>query len=478
VFEPIGSGAPGHGRGHQAAARRGAITADDSLEAFMRRLYGLPVQDAPDDAAIEAALAADVDSMTQDAKRANRYWGHKSLPKTKIEFFDAVTTPAAAGEGTVATIRMYGPIDSWGGYWGISTKDVGQVLDALPESVTQIILRINSPGGEVFEGLAILNMFRAHKAKVTAVIDGLAASAASFIAVGCDETVMSPGTQMMIHSPWTIAWGKASELRKTADVLDGLETSIIEIYTEKAGEKDWAAMLADDTWLTTSEAMQLGLADRVAVIPDAGEAETVGEDDVELFPDDEEPEDSALAVRLVARAHASLPKPPSSSEPVEPNQKENLVANEDLTAGLRTRLGITDAAATDEALLAALDASLAGSASTNSAAPEGTVLIDSTVLAGLQSDAEQGRQAREEQISARRDGIVDTAVREGRITPASRATWRTQLDTNEEGTVAILGTLAVNTIPVTEIGHGDGVASTEDTLYASAWGVDDQKTEA
>ena len=416
--------------------------------------------------------------MKNDAKRANRYWGSKPLPKSKAEFFDAVTMPAPVGEGTIATIRMYGPIDSWGGYWGISTKDVGQVLDNLPDSVSQIILRVNSPGGEVFEGMAILNMLRAHKAKVIAVVDGLAASAASFIAVGCDETVMSPGTQMMIHSPSVIDWGNAAQLRKTADVLDSLEAGMIEIYTGKAGEKDWAALLAEETWLTTSEAMQMGLADRVAVVPDAGPAETVGEEDDEstviVFPDDEEPDDSALSLRLVARAHASHPKPPSSPEPVETNRTENLVAYEDLTAGLRTRLGITDAAATDEALLAALDTTLATSTPTPTA-PEGTVLIDSTVLAGLQSDAAQGRTAREEQVSARRDGIVTAAVSEGRITPASRDTWRAQLDANEDGTVALLASLAVNTVPVSEIGHGDGVASTEDTLYASAWGAETPK---
>lgn len=413
--------------------------------------------------------------MTLQDKRPNRYWGARELPKSKVEFFDAVTTPAPAGDGTIATIRMYGPIDSWGGYWGISTKDVGQVLDALPESVTQIILRINSPGGEVFEGLAILNMFRAHKAKVTAVVDGLAASAASFIAVGCDETVMSPGTQMMIHSPWVFSWGSAVDLRKTADVLDGLETSIVEIYTAKAGDKDWTQLLADETWLTTSEAMQLGLADRVAVIPDAGETGTVGEgDELELLPDEDDPEDSALALRLVARASASRPKPPSSSEPVDSNQKENLVAYEDLKAGLRDRLGVTDADPTDETLLAALDAERAGAAS-NTEVPTGTTLIDSTVLAGLQSDAAAGRQAREEQVSARRDAIVESAVNEGRISAASRDTWRAQLNTDEDGTVKLIASLAVNTIPVEEIGHADAEMSEDGQLFAAAWGKPDTK---
>lgn len=409
--------------------------------------------------------------MTHDTKRPTRYWDRPKLPTSKAEFFDAVTMPAPSGEGTIATIRMYGPIDSWGGFWGISTKDVGQVLDALPDSVTQIILRINSPGGEVFEALAILNMFRAHKANVTAVIDGLAASAASFIAAGCDETVMSPGTQMMIHSPLTIVYGNAADLRKVAEILDGIEASIVEIYTAKAGEKDWAKLLAEDTWMTTSEAMQLGLADRVAVVPDAGETDTVGDDDeLELLPDEDEPDNQALTLRLVARASASRPKPPSSPEPVEPNQKENLVAYEDLTAGLRDRLGLTDADASDETLLAALDQALTGPASSTQV-PAGTTLIDSTVLAGLQSDAAAGRAAREEQVAARRDAIIDRAVSEGRISAATRDTWRAQLDEAEEGTVALIGSLAANTIPVAEIGFSDGVTSDDDRTYAHAFGT-------
>ncbi|MGQ3026659.1 MAG: head maturation protease, ClpP-related, partial [Sphingopyxis sp.] len=167
------------------------------------------------------------------------------------------------------------------------------------------VLRINSPGGEVFEGVSILNMLRAHKATVTAVVDGLAASAASVIAAGADDVVMSPGTQMMIHSPSTIVWGNAPRLRKQAEVLDKIEASIISIYSDKAGDApDWPTLLAEETWLTPDEAVTLGLVDRIAVIPDAGEPATVGADDETLLiPDEEEPTDSAA--RLVVFASAA-----------------------------------------------------------------------------------------------------------------------------------------------------------------------------
>jgi ATP-dependent protease ClpP protease subunit len=414
------------------------------------------------------------------AHKQNRYWGEKDLPTSKVEFFNAVTTPAPAGDGgTVATIRMYGPIDSWGGFWGISTKDIGGVLDALPETVTQIILRINSPGGEVFEGVSILNMLRAHKASVTAVVDGLAASAASFIAAGCDDTVMSPGTQMMIHSPLVFSYGNAAELRKTADILDSIESSIVEIYTGKAGEKDWAGLLAADTWLNASQAVDLGLANRVGVIPDAGEAITVTDDDeLEVITlDDDEIEDSAARARITRfpeRAAARTPTLPRATAPGTSTGQETAMA--DLNATIRARLGLLDSNASDEVIVAALDEALAERAEPTAAAavPDGATMVDAGVFAQMQSDAAAGREARAQQETERRDRVVAEALQDGRIAPATQATWRAQLDTNEEGTTQLLASLPKNTIPVTEIGTaaGDAVASDEDRAYATVFGAE------
>lgn len=414
----------------------------------------------------------------------NRYWGSEPRPQSKAEFFNAVAAERTDGGGTVATIRMYGPIDSWGGWWGISTKDIGKVLDALPDTVDQIILRINSPGGEVSEGMAILNMLRAHKARVTAVVDGRACSAASFIAAGCDESVMSPGTLQMIHSPWGFAIGNARDMQKAASVLDIHEASLIEVYTAKAGEKDWPALLADETWLTGPQAVELGLADRVAVIPDAGEAETAGSEPVIITVDPDEDDDfddidDAAAPLIAARVAASL-KLPDSTEPGDPNRKENAVAYSDLTAGLRERLGVSDATATDETLLAALDEVLAEQAEStttpaSAALPEGTVAIDATVLADLQAGARAGAEARAAQDKSRRDSIIDTALREGRITSASHSHFRAMLDADEAGATALIASLATNTVNTTEIGKADALTSSDDALYAAAWGDDNAK---
>lgn len=207
-----------------------------------------------------------------------RFWG-KVAPKRQEEFFN-LAVPRSSSDETTATIRMYGPIDSWGGIWGVSAEEVSAALDSLPESVTNIQLRINSPGGDGFEGLAILNMLRAHPATVTAVVDGLAASAASFIAAGCDETVMSPGTQMMIHDAWGLCIGNAADMAKAKSFLDTVSDSIADLYVEAGGgyRAKWRAMMTEETWFTAKEAVTAGLADRVGVVADVGMTTTAGAD--------------------------------------------------------------------------------------------------------------------------------------------------------------------------------------------------------
>lgn len=402
------------------------------------------------------------------AERNRRYWGERELPESRSDIFNAVTTPAPTGEGTVATVRLYGPIDSWGGFWGVSAKDVSAVLDALPESVEQIVLRINSPGGSVFEAVSIVNLLRAHKARITGVVDGLAASAASFLVASCDETVMSPGTQMMIHSPSVIDWGNARDLRKTADVLDKVEASMIELYTAKAGEADWETLLADETWMTAAETVELGLADRVAVIPDAGETATAGEDDDEVVvlipadPEDDDVDDAAPIIRIAARATDPRHMLPVSTEPGEPNPKEALTMSDTIKAGLRERLGVTDADASDETLLAALDEALAEQPDPAPAAslPEGVVTIEASQLEQMRADATAGREAREAQIAAERAATVDAAVADGRIAPARRDHWIASLAA-DAGSAETLAGLQKGLIPIDAKGHTGGVDETE-----------------
>jgi len=370
--------------------------------------------------------------------------------------------PSTKTDGTVATLRLYDPIDSWGEWWGVSAKEFTRVLDELPEDTQEIRVLINSPGGEVWEGIAIMNALRSHPAKITAVVEGIAASSASFIAVAADELVMMQNSQLYIHNAWMMAIGDAADLRDTADVLETTyDRNIAGVYAAKSGDsvEHWLTEMDKDRFLTAEEAVAEKLADRIEGVGDVDAAKA--KFDLSVF-------DRADGRRAAARATA--PKPPSSSEPGDPNRKENAMAYGDLTAGLRTRLGVTDADASDETLLAALDEALAEQAEpieTPAAAeiPDGFTVIDKEVLTDLQSNAARGAEARAEQERTRRDGIVDAALREGRIAAASKATIRAQLDTDEAGMTAFLATLPKNKVPVEETGHSDTFTSPDDALF-------------
>lgn len=187
--------------------------------------------------------------------------------------------PTAAAPG-IGTIHLDDVIDSWGGDWGISAREFRAALSDLGD-VQQINLHINSPGGEVYEGIAILNELRRHPAAVTAVVDGLAASAASFIAAGADELVMAPNTELMIHDAWGIGIGPASEMHALGDRLDGLSNNIASVYQDKAGGEvaDWRALMLAETWYSADEAVEAGLADRIDLADDEPAA-----DDSEIVP--------------------------------------------------------------------------------------------------------------------------------------------------------------------------------------------------
>jgi ATP-dependent Clp endopeptidase proteolytic subunit ClpP len=165
----------------------------------------------------------------------------------------------------VATLRLYDPIDSWGEFFGTSAKEFAAALDTLPANVHEIRLHLNSPGGEVFEGIAILNALRNHDAKVVAIVDGIAASAASFIACGADELVMARNSELMIHDAWGLCVGNAADMHAMADMLDHISDNIASIYADKAGGtvEEWRAVMAGEAWYSATEAVDAGLADRV-----------------------------------------------------------------------------------------------------------------------------------------------------------------------------------------------------------------------
>lgn len=179
----------------------------------------------------------------------------------------ASIAPAKVTDG-VATLRLYDYIDPDGGYWGISANEFAEALDEAGD-VERIELLVNSGGGAVWDGLAILNVLRSHPATVTARVDGIAASAASFIAVACDEVVMMPNSRMMIHDALGLCIGQAADMREYAAFLDDTSSNIAEIYAERAGgtTEEWRERMTANgligQWYTAQEAVDAGLADKV-----------------------------------------------------------------------------------------------------------------------------------------------------------------------------------------------------------------------
>ena len=126
-------------------------------------------------------------------------------------------------------------------------------------------LHINSPGGDVFAGVEMAQAIRDYSGKVTAHVDGYAASAASLLVAAADEAVISPSGMVMIHKAWTIAMGNADDMMATAGLLEKIDGQLVEAYREKAGDtQDWAALMTAETWFTAAEAVEAGLVNRVA----------------------------------------------------------------------------------------------------------------------------------------------------------------------------------------------------------------------
>ncbi len=163
-----------------------------------------------------------------------------------------------------AELILYGSIGS-DEYWDdISDKAFKQDIENLG-NVENITLHINSPGGSVFSAVAIANTLKNHKAKVTANIDGLAASAATIITSACDVVRMPKNALFMIHNPITFAYGNNQEMQKTLEMLDKVKNSIIETYLNKTKtDKETLSQLMDnETWMSAEEAKEHGFVDEI-----------------------------------------------------------------------------------------------------------------------------------------------------------------------------------------------------------------------
>ena len=184
---------------------------------------------------------------------------------------DVPGLPDVDEDARVATMYVYDVIGGWS--WdGPTTEDLVRAI--LNLDVDQIHVRINSPGGSVFDATAIKTAIEQHSATVHAHVDGLAASAASTLMLAGDDIDIAPGGFVMIHNPSTFAYGDATEMRASADMLDAIRDSIAAQYVSRTGlaSKDVINMMAAETWLSASDAVDKKFVDRVMDKAPRGEA--------------------------------------------------------------------------------------------------------------------------------------------------------------------------------------------------------------
>lgn len=429
-------------------------------------------------------VAAQPARLAAAAPAAERTAAPEAAPWYRIADIrmEVVGEQTGDGEQTTTSRADVYVYDFIGGWRGSTSENF--VRDVAGLDVDELHIHLNSPGGDAFEGITIANMLRQHRASITVWVDGLAASAASVIAMAGDEVVMGIGAQLMIHDASTYAWGNAADLRSTAEALDSLSNGVAAAYAAKAGgtTEEWRAVMVNETWYGGEAAVQAGLADRVATADDAGSAS--GEQivpgsstgslwdwwDVAGAPQQHaatvhvlyEHTPPVLAGRLTPAASAGgSNRNPERSKPVA-------FSDEQLTT-MRQQLGLAEDA--DEAtIVAALTEALDERAetptnSTTSTAtaslPEGVVAIDASVLDYLRTRAEAGVRAEQRQQEDRRQQLVSAALRDGRIRSADRDRWLNNLKRDPEGTEATLAALEPGLVPVSERGHDqDGATET------------------
>lgn len=182
-----------------------------------------------------------------------------------------------------------GEYEDWdGNLHGFGPKGLVEQLAAI--DAPELNVHINSFGGDAYSGIAVMNLLKNCGKKVTTIVEGIAASAASTIAMAGEKVIMRPTSQLMVHNAWTFAIGNAKELRKVADDLDKFMESDNQAFLKKAGDKltpeKFEELLDNETYLTAREAYDLGLCDEIT-----GEDLDEDEEEADLDPDPVDPQD-------------------------------------------------------------------------------------------------------------------------------------------------------------------------------------------
>jgi ATP-dependent Clp protease protease subunit len=175
----------------------------------------------------------------------------------------------------VTKLTIYGDIGSSYFYDSISASDVEKELKNITSKTIEV--HLSTYGGDVFDGISIYNQLKNHQSEIIIHVDGIAASAGSLIALSGDKIIMNTGSMMMIHEGSTFAFGSKTDIKKTLNALEGIDKSIADIYmTRFTGERsEIDEMIVNETWLTSSEALEIGFADKVEEDKNSNEIENL-----------------------------------------------------------------------------------------------------------------------------------------------------------------------------------------------------------
>ncbi len=419
------------------------------------------------------------------------------MADSKRQWYKLVAAKADGEKDTKrTTLHIYDVIGADLFFGGVDVNELVHEIEALDDDA-ELDVRINSPGGAAWDGLTLANAIMRHPGKTTTHVDGLAASAASLIALAGDDVVISKYGQMMLHNArGGLYSATAEELIDAGKTLQKLNGSMAEFYADRAGGEstEWARAMKRETWYSAEEAKAAGLATE---IDESGKREEV----------------EAAAAASIAKASAMFKYPgrqaaPSPSARVEdgstdpaPKEEAKVPA---ISKKVAERLGLAEDA-TEEDVLAKLgeldksDGDGDGGDTTGGSSPDeidegqvaelaaaaaklGLSVIDPGTLAEMQRNSSLGAKAHAQMETQRITAAVDAAISLGKITPARKEHFVTLMRADEVGTTQLLaGIPAYTAVPMNELGHalepqafagGDqGGDVTESPTY-KAWSVE------
>lgn len=397
------------------------------------------------------------------------------------QWFKWITAKADGAKPKKTVLHIYDVIGADLFFGGVDAAELVAEIEALDDDA-ELETRINSPGGYAWDGLTIANAIMRHPGKTTTYVDGLAASAASVVALAGDEVVISKYGQIMLHNARGGVYGSAEEMRDGAKVLDKLNASMSDFYADRAGGEaaDWRRVMSRETWYNAEEAKDAGL----ATVVDESAKRDEGERAVALSLSK-----AAALFKYPGRQAAPSPTARATDGPTGPEPQEATVP---ISAKVAERLGL-GADASDDDVLAKIteledkggdekpaegdggkpadappvdDPADVGAVEkvAAQAAKLGLMVTDPATVAKLRDDAALGVAAHAELTNRRITASLDDAIDKGKILPAQRGKYEALMRKDEPGVVALLAEIPNEAAaPMREAGHSlDPVALTDD----------------